>query len=162
MELETAARRMFLADTSVQGYVTGKVYKFELLDHVSGTSGRAIVVRRASGWGAPPLVGSSEYPTLIVENWADASRTPDGEVLKDDAADNALALYRVTDALVHGARDVVWGAGGTNEGLRIVTAVRDGEPAIVTASASYGGGASTTTPRGDSACAIASYSLHIA
>lgn len=161
MELETAARRMFLADEAVQGYVTGKVFKFELMEHVDGTGGRAIVVRRSSGWSSPPLVGSSEFPTLIVENWADASRTPDGEILKDDAGDNALALYRVTNALIHQAKDVVWGAGGTNEGLRIVTCVRDSEPALLTASGSFGGGASTTTPRGGSAVVIASYSLHL-
>lgn len=161
MELETAARRMFLADASVMGYVTGKVFKFELTEHVEGTGGRALVVRRAAGWSAPPFVGSSEYPTLIVENWADVSRTPDGEALKADAEDNALALFRVTDKLLHGIRDVVWGAGGSNQGLRVVSCARAGEPGIVTASASHGGGASTNTPRGEAAAVIASYSLHL-
>jgi hypothetical protein len=161
VELETAARRMFLADATVQGYVAGKVFKFELLTHVTGTGGRAVVVRRATGWSAPGLRSLSEYPTLVVENWADCTRSPDGEPMAADAVDNAFALYRVTNRLIHGIRDVVWGAGGDNAGLRVVSAERSAEPAYGAATAPSASGASTNTPLGESAVVIASYALHI-
>jgi hypothetical protein len=152
---------MFLADPAVNGYVSGKVYKFELLEHVTGTGGWAIVVRRGAGWSAPGLRSQSEYPTLVVENWADCTRSPDGEPTAADAVDNALALYRVTNALIHGIRDVWWGAGGDNPGLRVVSAERSAEPAYGAATAPSASGASTHTPLGESAVVIASYALHI-
>jgi len=161
VELETAARRMFLADATVNGYVAGKVFKFELLQHVTGTGGRAVVVRRSAGWASPGLRSQSEFPTLLVENWADCTRTPDGEVATSDALDNAYALYRVTNRLIHGIRDVVWGAGGDGLGVRVISAERAGEPAHSSVQGSGGGGASTNTPLDETAVVIASYSLHI-
>lgn len=161
MEIETAARRHLLGLQAVAGYVGQKVYKFKLLDHVDGTGGRALVVRRNNGWSAPPTIGRAEYPTLVVECWADCSRTPDGLPAADDAVDNAYALYRVVNEEIHTVRDQIWGAGGTSEGVRIISCVRDAEPFHMTASDSHGSGSSTSTPRGDSAVVIASYSLHI-
>lgn len=161
MEIETAARRHLLSLPSIAGYVGQKVYKFSLLDHVDGTGGRALVVRRDTGWSAPPTIGRAEYPQLVVECWADCSRTPDGETLAADAIDNAYALYRAVNEKLHTVRDQIWGAGGASKGVRVFSCVRTSEPFHMTATDSHGSGSSTTTPRGDSAVVIASYSLHI-
>ena len=46
MEIETAVRKFLLSKSQVTGYVGQKVFKFELLEPVAGTGGRAVVVRR--------------------------------------------------------------------------------------------------------------------
>ena len=131
MELETAARRFLLSEPAVNGYVAGKVFKHTLVQTPSGTGGCALVVRRSSGWASPDLVKTSEYPRLLVECWADPDRYDSGDRAVDNAVDKAFALFRVVDASMHGLRDVWWGAGGSDSGLRIVSCVRSGEPDAV-------------------------------
>lgn len=132
MQLETAARRHLLSLPAVTGYVVGKVFKFTLLESPERSGGCAIVVRRQVGWAVPDTVKTSEFPRLVIECWADCTRDLGGNKKAEDAADKALALYKVVDRALHGKRDMTWGAGGADPGLRIVTCVRSGEPAVLT------------------------------
>lgn len=130
MELETAVRRMLLADNTVAGYVQQKVWKHTLEQKVDGTGGRALVVKRAGSWAQPDQVKTLEYPLLQVECWADVDRE-NGEMLRRNAVDKAFALYRAVDPLLHARRGVVWGAGGSEPGLTVVSSVRWIEPVPV-------------------------------
>lgn len=130
MEIETAARRLLLADETVNSYVAGKVFKGTLLQTPEGTGGYAIVVRRGAGWWSPDPVNTSEYPLLVVECWADPDRE-NGVKKRENGADKAWALFRAVDGLLHAQRDQWWGAGGANPGLRIISCARDSEPVAV-------------------------------
>ena len=46
MEIETAVRKFLLSQSAVTGYVGQRVFKFELMEPVAGSAGRAGVVRR--------------------------------------------------------------------------------------------------------------------
>lgn len=163
MEIETAARRQMLTVDVIKGYVQSKVFKFSLLEHVQGTSGRALVIRRSNGWASPDPVQSSEYPLLVFDCWADPTRDSMGGVAADDAVDKAYALYRAVNAQVHGIRDVWWGAGGANPGLRIISAARWGEPFHMTASDQHGSGPKLMgTPLQDCAVVTVQYAIHTA
>lgn len=131
MELETAVRRHLVKDQTVNGYVQGKVFKHTLELNLEGTGGYAIVVRRAPGWALPDPIKSSEFPRLVVECWADPDRDEQGMKASENGATKALSLYRAVDRLLHAKRDVWWGAGGGERGLRIITSARDLDPAAL-------------------------------
>lgn len=154
MEIETAARRFLLAHDGVRGYVGDKVTKFSLLEHVDGTGGRAIVVRRSNGWKTPDSVQTSEFPLLLVDCWADCDRVG-GDKVADNAVDKAFAVYRVVDKLLHAKRDFMMGD------LRIISSQRWSEPFFETANDAHKGVASLSTPKGDSAVVTAQYALHL-
>lgn len=158
MEVETGARRMLLLKPGVIGYVGQKVFKNELLEHVQGTSGRALVVRKAGGWAPPDHVQSSEFPELVVECWADPDRNPDGAVRVDNAVDKAYALYRMIDPLFHRVVDVVWGAGGMDPGVRVISSYRQGEPTHSLVNYPRAG---SNTPLEDCAVVTVTYNLHL-
>lgn len=155
MEIETAVRKFLLQQDSVKGYVGDKVTKFSLLEHVDGTGGRAIVVRRSNGWNTPDSVQTSEFPTVILDFWADCDRV-DGSKVVDNAVDKAFAVYRVVDKLIHGKRDVMMGS------LRIFSVQRWSEPIFETANDAHGSTKSMSTPIGDSAVVSATYAFHLA
>ncbi len=163
MEIETAARRRYLQDPTVQGYVTGKVFKHSLLERVDGTGGRALVVRRSNGWAQADNTQSSEYPILVVDCWADRTRSPEGDPLGDDAIDKAYALWRAVDSITHRVRDQWWGGGGSDLGLMMVSIVRWVEPFHMTSDDQHGAGSvATKQPMGECALVSASYAVHCA
>jgi hypothetical protein len=128
VEVEAAVRKMLLDKDAVRTYVGEWVFKHQLDEVVSGTGRAAIVVRTGPGWATPDRVTTQEYPTLLLEFYADASRDHSGEILRADAVDRAKALYRVCDPLLHAKRGVRWGGTG---GLYVVTSARNGEPLTV-------------------------------
>lgn len=128
MEIETALRRHLLGLQTVNGYAAGRVFKHTLVVSPEGTGGYALVVRRLRGWASPDTVQSSEFPRVVVECWADPDRDDDGMRLSENGHDKAWALFRAVDRELHRKRDVWWGAGGVEPGLRIVTCVRSEEP----------------------------------
>lgn len=161
MEIETAVRRHLLALPSATGYVSQRVYKFSLLDHVQGTQQRAIVVRRSNGWASPDTVQSSEYPILVVDFWADPTRDEDGNKVADDAVDKAYAVFRAVDKDLHAKRDEWWGAGGTNPGLRVISCARWAEPFHMTGQDQHGSGPKFDgVPMGDCGVVVAQYAIH--
>jgi hypothetical protein len=130
MEIESAARRYLLGIPEVAGYVGTRVFKFDLVEPLEGTGDRAVVVARQPGWRSPESVGTSEFPRLAVDCWADPTRVPDsGEIQTLDAADKAYALARVIRpwfCFPH-LRNQWIGAFGSNPGLRVV----DSEPRML-------------------------------
>ena len=150
MEIETAVRKFLLSKSQVTGYVGQKVFKFELLEPVAGTGGRAVVVRRVGSWGTPDPIGTAEFPLLQVECWADPDRDGDGNVLVANAVDKALAVQRVIDPLLHGKRGVQW------SDLPVVSSARFSEPVIVTPSDQHGSGS-----MGDSAYVWTRYAVQV-
>lgn len=161
MEIETATRRHLLTLPSATGYVSGRVYKFSLLDHVQGTQQRAIVVRRSNGWATPDTVQTSEFPILVLDFWADPTRDGEGNKAADDAADKAYAVYRAVDKDLHGVRDEWWGAGGSNPGLRVVSCSRWAEPFHLTSQDQHGSGPKFDGQAvGDCAVVVAQYAIH--
>lgn len=146
MEIDTAVRRMLLQDDTVKGYVQQKVFKNELLEHVDQTSGMALVVRKAGGWQGPSQ--QMEFPLVAVECWADVDRDPvTGFKLRDNQLDKAYSLYRAVKALMHEKRDVWWGAGGGNPGVRVISSEQQSEPVHNLISYSKGG---STVPAAES------------
>lgn len=112
MNIESAARRHFLSDNTVNGLVAGKVFKWWLREKLDGTGGLALVVSRQPGWATPDPVKTSHFPVLRIRSYADHTRTAQGEIAEMDAADKAYALNDVVDRLIHGVRGVVWGGDG--------------------------------------------------
>lgn len=159
MELETAVRRLLLADETVAGYVGDKVFKNTLEEHVDGTGGRAVTVFRTGGWTAPDPVSSAEFPLLQVNCFADCDRDDDGLVTSRNAIDKAFAVYRSVDRLLHGAREEWWGAGGRDEGLMIVSCARYVEPIAMEAQDQHATAnvGNAQVPLGDSAFVWARY-----
>ena len=167
MEVETAVRRMLVDQPTITGYVgakpNAKVYKHSLGDNLTGTGGRAIVVRRSNGWATPERTNTQEYPLVVIECWADHSRNPAGEYDLADNVDNAYAVYRAVDPLMHAKRDVVWG--GAN-GLLVVTSQRWQEPWHATASDAHGVGViadaqSRLGAIGECAVVVLTYALQV-
>lgn len=127
MEVTTAARKLLLNDDTVNGYVTGKVFKDVLTEAVSGTGGRAIVVRVVGGWSPGDHVQTIEYPLLQIECVADPDRDIDGTITTANAVDKAMAVARACDRALHGLRDSWW---PDTTGLRVVSCVRWSEPIV--------------------------------
>lgn len=126
MEVETGLRKFLLTQQAVTGYVQQRVFKHSLMEPVSGTGHRAVVVRRVGTWQTPHPINTAEFPIVQVECWADADRDLDGNVSIGNAADKALAVQRVIDPLLHAKRDVRWG------GLVVVSSARFTESIITT------------------------------
>lgn len=148
MEVEAAIRRRLLADPGVNGYVAGKVWKYRLPETLDGTGGRAIVVWRDGGWAQPDKVKTSEFPLVNVDCWADHSRDERGAMLSADAEENAWAVYRVVDMVLHGRLGEMWGE------LHVVTSARWGEPFVL-------GGRDPSVKAMQAASVRASYSLQV-
>lgn len=108
MEIETAARKVLLADATVAGYVGPKVRKFTLLDALDRTAGRAIVLKRDGQWRRRDWQRSAEYPILRVECWADHDRDGVGDMTEANAEEKALALWRAVDSRLHSREMEQW------------------------------------------------------
>jgi hypothetical protein len=124
MELESAVRRRLLADATVTGYVGDRVYLHRLEDRVDPVGLRAIVLYAGPWWGESEryVAASAEYPTLVVDCWADCTRTGDGDVARLDRVQNAKAVWRAVHRLLHNPpRGEVWGEVGSNPGLLVNT-----------------------------------------
>ncbi|MFE2751565.1 hypothetical protein ACFXGA_06130 [Actinosynnema sp. NPDC059335] len=160
MEVEPAVRRHLLNDQAVRGYVGDRVYKQHLDEHVQGAGKRAIVLRVDGGWSQPDTVQTSEFPLLYIDFWADRSRDSTGRAVADDAMDNARAVYRVTDPLLHARRGERWGSFGTHRGLMVVSSARWSEPIVQTEMRSHGG-TFLGVKLGDCAVVTAAYALHV-
>lgn len=139
MEVETAFRHHLMAVPAVRGYVQTRVFKHKLVEHVDGRGTRAVVVRRFGGWAEPERETTQEYPTMMVDCWADCSRNGAGEKLAEDAIDNAWAVYRAVDPAIHQLKDVMLGARGDDRGLYLIKAWRFAEPFQQTKDESHGG-----------------------
>lgn len=133
MELETAARKYLLTDSTIRGYVVSgdetRCYKHRLEVPVHGTGKIAIVVSRNGGWATPDEVQTVEFPVLRIDAIADPDRDIDGSIRTMNGEDKAAAVLRAADRIVHNQRGVMWG--GPN-GLLIVTAGRWRETAFYT------------------------------
>lgn len=165
MELPAAARRLLLQQPAVVGYVQDRVFKHALWTHVDQTGKRAVVVRMAGGWEQPDRVQTSEFPLLAVDCWADCSRGTDGDKLQEDALDNAWAVYRVVDPVLHRVRNAMWGASGADPGAYVVDSVRWQEPFYATKDDGSGGnfsGVPYKVDMGESAVVMAQYAVHLA
>lgn len=150
MEIEAAARRFLLQQQAVTGYVQNRVWRHTRQETLDGTGQRAIVVRRNTGWAQREQRNTQEFPLLVVEYWADHTRDDTGAIMKTDALDNAFALYRVVDPLLHGKRNVKWGD------LTIVSSQCWAEPFSETAERSHGKRAAEI---GDLAVVSATYAI---
>ncbi len=157
MEIDTAVRRMLLTRPEVTGYVGQKVFKNELLEAVDRTASRAVVVRKNGGFADVRSVNTDEYPALQVECWADCDRNPDGSVSVQNSIDKAYALARTVLSVMNRARDVWWGAGGTDPGVRVLWCAKVAEPVHDTSKDMHG-----ATKIGDSAVVTVEFELHIA
>jgi hypothetical protein len=134
VEIEPALRRYLLDVPEVRGIVgPAGVHKQKLYEPVSGKGKRAVVVRANSGgWSIPNQINTQEFPLLALDFWADKSRDSGGKEAADDCADNARAVYRVVDKLLHGLRGRYVGGMGGNPGLYVVTCDRWSEPVTAT------------------------------
>lgn len=157
MEVESGARKVLLADSTVSGYVGTKVFKFRLEEKVDGTSGRSLVVYRNNGWATPDPVTTQEYPILAVKCYADPDRDAGGQIKLMNAEDKAMALYRAVNKVLHGKRGVWWGAGGSETGILIVGCQRWKEPFIVREKDQHG--QSAGDPLGDAVYAYVEYAI---
>jgi hypothetical protein len=152
-------RRLYLTDDTVHGLTGDWVWKYRLFEPIMESGKRAIVVDRNNGWATPDNVKTSEFPVARVRFYADVSRDENGDKRVDDAPERAFAMYRAADKLVHAKRDVVWGAVGSNPGLRVITARRGAEPILVTDSDRHG--ESAGEPLGEAVYVMVEYHLQV-
>jgi hypothetical protein len=85
---------------------------------------RAIVLYAGPWWAEPDRyeAASAEYPTLVVDCWADCTRTGDGDIARLDRVQNAKAVARAVQRVLHNPpRGEVWGEVGSNPGLLVNT-----------------------------------------
>jgi hypothetical protein len=164
VELPAAARRLLMQQPPVTGYVGSKVYKHKLWTHVDQTGGRAVVVRLAGGWDTPDRVQTSQFPILAVDCWADCSRDQEtGDKLAEDALDNAWAVYRVVDPVLHRVRNALWGSSGADpEGAYVVESSRYQEPYSQTKDEAGTAQLPYAVDMGESAVVTAQYAVHLA
>lgn len=161
MELEPAARRHLLADPTVTGYVGDRVDPHRLKDRVDPHGLRAVVLYRSEPWSETDRYqgASAEYPTLIVDCWADCTRDGDGEIRHTDRVPNAYALWRAVHRVLHNPpRGQVWGQVGSNPGLLVNTSTLWGGPSHLEGPDVRRLGITL----GDAAVVTASYALNIA
>jgi hypothetical protein len=128
VEVETAVRKHLIADSAVNGYVAGKVYKYRLELPIDGTGGRALVVRRLGGWTNPDVVKTSEYPLVALHCYSDHQRDSAQGIVTQDGEEGAWALYRTVDAVMHAVRDEWW---PDANGLSVITCARYSEPSLI-------------------------------
>lgn len=125
MEIESAARRYLLAQSSVTSLVGQRVWKHELFSPIGPDVPSAIVVVR-DGWHGPVEDSRTvEFPVLAVECWADATRNAAGDVTAESAADSAWSMHRVVDGLLHNQRNARW------DRLIVVRCMRYGAPTLI-------------------------------
>lgn len=159
MELEPAARRRLLADITVAGYVATRVYTDRLEEPVQPMGLRAVVLTRGPSWSNSDTYegASAEFPTLVVDCWADCTRDDTGDIARTDRATNARALWRAVHRLLHNPRrGQIWGRVGSNPGLLVNTSTQWLAPAVLE------GGTRRGTPLGDAAIVTATYALNVA
>lgn len=120
MEVVSAARRRLLATEAVRSQVGDKVWKYRLEDGLETSSGKAIVCLEDPGWATPVPDKTIEFPTLVVDCYADPTRDGDKMIRTYDAEEKALALARVVKDELHMKRAEWWGAVGSNPGLMVV------------------------------------------
>lgn len=159
MEVESAARRYLLGDTTVTGYVQARVHKWRLEEKVDGTGKSAIVVYRNNGWATPDPVTTQEYPILAVKAYSDATRDSTGEIVKSDAEDRAFALMRAISNRLRRQRGEWWGAVGADPGLLVVTCAPWKEPTLVTEKDRHG--QTSGDPLGDAVYAYGEFALQV-
>ena len=137
MELETAARKHLLAQSTIKNLFQHRIYKFEArnldddgqLRRLEGTGDMQIVLERGIGWTKPHR-NTGEFPILIVWIMADHSRDPDGRAVKLDAEDRALAGFREVDKVLHqkDGEHRRWPE-GASDGLYVEGCFRGSDPA---------------------------------
>lgn len=161
MELEPAVRRRLLADAAVTGYVGNRVHLYRLEDRVDPLGLRAVVLYAGPSWSETDrYVGAgAEYPTLVVDCWADCTRDGDGEILHMDRIGNAKAVWRAVHRVLHNPeRGQVWGEVGSNPGLLVNTSTQWFGPTHLEGSEVR----RTGTALQDSAVVTATYALNVA
>lgn len=128
MELETAARKHLLDFDSIRVLVKDRVWKYRPEEALEGTGQAAIVVRRSGNWTKPGR-NSQEYPILVVECYADASRNPNAEMMQDDAEARCYQLAREVDRVLHqlGGQHRHWPEDDPDEGLYVIGCFRGSE-----------------------------------
>ena len=161
MELEPAVRRRLLADPTVVGYVGDRIYPHRLEERVDPLGLRAIVIYAGPWWGDAERYesASAEYPTLVVDCWADCTRDEDGNIARLDRVQNAGAVWRAVHRVLHNPpRGEVWGEVGSNPGLLVNTATLWFRPGAI-----EGADAKRTgTPLQDAAVVSATYAMGVA
>jgi hypothetical protein len=161
MEIEAATRRRLLGDSTVTGYVGDRVWPFRLEDRVDPHGHRAVVVYRGPAWAETDRyeAAAAEYPTLVVDCWADCTRDDSGEILRTDRVQAAFAVWRAVHRLLHNPpRGQMWGQVGSNPGLLVNTSTQWFGPTHL-----EGDGIKRTgIPLGDAAVVTATYALNVA
>ena len=160
MEIESAVRRYLLGDPTIAGYVGNRIYIDRLEEPVAPAGLRAIVLYRATGWAETEKYegAAGEFPTLVVDCWADNTRDTDGEILRTDRLTNSRAVWRAAHRLLHNPRrGQVWGASGSNPGLLVASS-----SLWFHATSLEGAGQRTGIPLGEAGVTTATYAMHVA
>lgn len=159
MEVESAVRRYLLTDPTLTAYVGNRIYIDRLETPVAPLGLRALVLYRASGWAQTETYegAAGEFPTLVIDCWADNTRTADGEILRTDRLPNSRAVWRAAHRLLHNPpRGRVWGATSSNPGLLVNTS------SLWFHATSIETGHRTGIPLGEAGVTTATYALHVA
>jgi hypothetical protein len=159
MELPPAARRRLLTDDTVRGYTGDRIYMDRLEKPVAPLGARAVVLYAGSAWASSETYegAGAEFPTLIVDCWADCTRDDTGDIRYTDRVGNARALWRAVHRLLHNPRrGQIWGRVGSNPGLLVNTSTQWVAPTTIETGTRRG------IPLGDAAIVTATYALNIA
>jgi hypothetical protein len=160
VELEAAARRHLLTDSTITGYVAGRVEPFRLKRRVDPHGTRAIVIERGPAWSETERYegASAEFPTLAIRCWADSTRDNDGNVTSLNRVENAYAVWRAVHNFIHNRRPgQIWGRTGSNPGLLVNTCSLWAGPTHLDGQGSING-----VPVGEAAVVTASYAMNVA
>jgi hypothetical protein len=112
--------RAVLGPTGSDSAATVWMYVRSLSVVVEGSSRAAVVLSVAGGWARPNLMNTAQFPRLMLEIFADASREA-GVITRRDAEARAWAAWEPFNDELHrtAAFAEMWGASGSDLGLRV-------------------------------------------
>lgn len=83
------------------GWVNGWIFDSALGTRIENSQRCAIVVSYGGGWNAPPDGNLVRFPLVVVDIWADPTRSADNSVLKHDAKAKCFTIYDEVYRVLH-------------------------------------------------------------
>lgn len=111
------------------GFVNGWIFDSSLSVSLEGKQKAAIVVSYGGGHDTPDPDSAVKFPVVVVDIWADPTRSDDGSVAVHDAKSKVFRVWDAVDAALHiQKRTEEDGTALFFGDVRIITSQRLGDP----------------------------------
>jgi hypothetical protein len=82
-------------------WVNGWIFDSKLSVRQENTQRCAIVVSYGGGWSSPLDGSTASFPVVVVDIWADPTRSADNSILKDDAKTKCFTVHAAVKRALH-------------------------------------------------------------